>query len=263
MCRTPDLLVDQTVGSKESTPLTAALTAGFSGVMPRSFRREKMNSVTDARYAPNPTDAKGEISKPNLDWGKGEFEQQMKILGDEQGVLNDKIQILTEEERSPDQAEPDHQERAIDQNDGHPADEKEKILNEEMGVLNREMHVLSQELGLVDQHGRSSDEKMRILNEEMSVLNKEMDVLKDELRLVNHAEPRSQDDKCRSRKEKMKILSEEMNVLSKEMNVLNQELKLVGRHGRSSAEKMKILNEQMQILNQELNVLNEELEALN
>jgi hypothetical protein len=39
--------------------------------------------------------------------GKGEFDQQMKFLGDEEGLLKGKIRILTEEERLPDQVEPD------------------------------------------------------------------------------------------------------------------------------------------------------------
>ena len=42
-----------------------------------------MNSVTDARYAPNLTEPKSDIIEPNRDWRRAELEQQMKNLGDE------------------------------------------------------------------------------------------------------------------------------------------------------------------------------------
>src|SRR5215469_11567684 len=187
----------------------------------------KMNSITDARYAPNARDPKGETPEPKLDQRRGEFEQQMKILGREDAVLHNEMRTLNKEESLVDQSELQRQGHGNDQNNGRLSGEKMKLFNEEMGTLNKEMNVLNQELKLVD-----------------------------------HSKPDRRNHHSRSFGEKMKIFNDEIKDLNKEMSVLNKELRLVGHHGRSPDEKMKILNEQMSTLNEELNVLNEELAAL-
>jgi hypothetical protein len=153
------------------------INGGTNGTMPAPCRdlsgETKMNSVTDARYAPNARDPKGEIPEPKLEQRRGQFEQQMKILGREDAVLDNEMRTLNKEESLVDHSELQRQDRS-DQNNDRPSGEKMKLFNEEMGTLNKEMNILNQELKLTEHLGRSSEEKMKILNKELGVLNKEM-----------------------------------------------------------------------------------------
>jgi hypothetical protein len=78
------------------------------------------------------------IPEPKPDQRRGEFEQQMKILGREDAVFNNEIRTLNKEESLVDQ----RQGHRSDQNDGRSSGEKMKLFNEEMGTLNKEMNVL-------------------------------------------------------------------------------------------------------------------------
>jgi hypothetical protein len=73
--------------------------------MLRSFRRDKDEQHNGARHAPNPRDPKGEMPEPKLDQRRGEFEQQMKILGKEDAVLDNEMRTLNKEESLVDQSE--------------------------------------------------------------------------------------------------------------------------------------------------------------
>jgi hypothetical protein len=77
-----------------------------------------MNSVTDARHAPNPRDPKGEIPEPKPDQRRGEFEQQMKILGKEGAVLDNETRTLHKEESLVDQSERQRQGHRCNQSNG-------------------------------------------------------------------------------------------------------------------------------------------------
>jgi chromosome segregation ATPase len=270
---TADLLIKRLVARDR---INGGNDGTISGVTPRPFRREKMESVTNTKHTPGAPGLNTLASEPKADARGGQFERQIRLLSERKDALKKELAVLDRQERSSD-AKPCSQNRSNDPSDCRSSNEKKKILNEEISVLNKEMKVLNEELKLVNHsnlhdHGRSFQAKMKILNEEMGVLSKEMKVLNQELKLIDHSKPHV---RGKSFHEKMKILNEEMQVLNKEMQILNKELKLVDHsrphrpnpkddhHGQLSNEKMKILNQEIRALNEELNALNKELEALN